>query len=456
MAGSPVTLTWSATNATSCTATGGWTGARSASGTEASGNLAQATTFTLACTGAGGNATAQVTINVTHPLPVVTVTATPVAIAAGASTQIEWSVTNATACTASGGWTGARATQGTETSAVLNANAAFTLTCTGPGGSANGSSTVRVLHPVSASLFARPSAAEVGDISRLSWLSENADNCEASGAWSGAQPDTGTQLTTPLPAGLSTFTLVCSNALGSATSTVSIDTRAEVKLRKFQFVEQSTATHSSEGLLPIPGEPLVGARMAQAVLKGPVATASFEVENVEGSLLSAATLTLHPATEETQAYFEGPITVPAVSFSIRVRGTRTDGAAFEIPDTRVYEPAMLRLGFSSIGAELLSGVATPVELVVENPNSVAVNVVVLCGGEAPLTVDPIRADVSVPPAGSAPLIFNVTPTPPIQLVQATPKLTCTAMGLDEPAVGSLNTASIVLAVDDVISAEVTP
>src|SRR5688500_4404384 len=61
MAGSPVTLTWSTSNATSCTVTGGWTGARSASGTEASGNLAQATIFTLACTGAGGNATAQVT-----------------------------------------------------------------------------------------------------------------------------------------------------------------------------------------------------------------------------------------------------------------------------------------------------------------------------------------------------------------------------------------------------------
>lgn len=229
-----------------------------------------------------------------------------------------------------------------------------------------------------------------------------------------------------------------------------------MKLRKFQFVEQSTATHSSEALLPIAGEPLVGTRTAQAVLKGPVATASFEIEDVEGALLSAATLTLHPATEETQAYLEGPITVPPVSFSIRVRGTRTDGTAFEIPDSRVYEPAMLRLGFSTVGAELLSGMATPVQVVVENPNSVAMNVVVLCGGEAPLTVDPIRADVSVPATSSAPLTFNVTPTPPVPLVQATPKLTCTAMGLDEPAVGSLNTASIVLAVDDVISAEVTP
>jgi hypothetical protein len=63
---SPVTLSWTATNATSCTASGGnWTGSKTASsGTEAV-VLAATTTFTLTCTGTGGVTAQSVSVTAT-------------------------------------------------------------------------------------------------------------------------------------------------------------------------------------------------------------------------------------------------------------------------------------------------------------------------------------------------------------------------------------------------------
>ncbi len=65
LTGQPATLTWSSTNASSCTASNGWTGSKAASGTETLPALAATTTFTLACTGTGGTATQNATVTVT-------------------------------------------------------------------------------------------------------------------------------------------------------------------------------------------------------------------------------------------------------------------------------------------------------------------------------------------------------------------------------------------------------
>ena len=62
--GGAVDLTWSSQSATSCQASGGWTGARAISGTERTGTFSVATTFTLACTGAGGTTTQSVQVRI--------------------------------------------------------------------------------------------------------------------------------------------------------------------------------------------------------------------------------------------------------------------------------------------------------------------------------------------------------------------------------------------------------
>ena len=62
--GESPTLTWSATGATGCTASGGWAGNLATSGSRSTGALTSSTTFTLECTGPGGSATRQVTVAV--------------------------------------------------------------------------------------------------------------------------------------------------------------------------------------------------------------------------------------------------------------------------------------------------------------------------------------------------------------------------------------------------------
>ncbi len=73
-AGSPATLTWSSTNATSCMASGSWSGTEPASGTQSVTPAANGSyTYALACSGAGGTVTASAVLSAS--LVAVTVTA---------------------------------------------------------------------------------------------------------------------------------------------------------------------------------------------------------------------------------------------------------------------------------------------------------------------------------------------------------------------------------------------
>jgi hypothetical protein len=147
ISGGSTTFAWSSTNATACTASNGWSGAEATSGTQALNNLTATTTYTLTCTGAGGSANQSVTVTVTAaplPVPTVSISASPTSVTSGGSATLAWSSTNATACTASNGWSGAEATSGTQAINNLTTTTTYTLTCTGVGGSANQSVTVTV------------------------------------------------------------------------------------------------------------------------------------------------------------------------------------------------------------------------------------------------------------------------------------------------------------------------
>jgi hypothetical protein len=65
--GGSSTLSWSSTNATSCNASGGWSGSRPLNGSAATPALTASTTFTLTCTGSGGSASQSATVTVTSP-----------------------------------------------------------------------------------------------------------------------------------------------------------------------------------------------------------------------------------------------------------------------------------------------------------------------------------------------------------------------------------------------------
>ena len=146
ISGGTSTLSWTSTNATSCTASGAWSGTQATSGSQSTGNLTTTATYSLTCTGAGGSTSQSATVTVTasSALPTVTIAASPSSIISASSSTLSWSSTNATSCTASGAWSGAKATSGSESTGILTANATYTLTCTGAGSSASQSATVTV------------------------------------------------------------------------------------------------------------------------------------------------------------------------------------------------------------------------------------------------------------------------------------------------------------------------
>jgi hypothetical protein len=138
------TLTWSSTNATACSAAGAWSGTKAVSGSQGTAALSASASYQLTCTGAGGSATHTANVAVTNAAPTVNLAASPGTVQTGANTTLTWSSTNATSCTASGGWLGSRATSGSSTTGALNTTTTYALACTGAGGTANKTATVTV------------------------------------------------------------------------------------------------------------------------------------------------------------------------------------------------------------------------------------------------------------------------------------------------------------------------
>jgi hypothetical protein len=190
--GTATTLTWSTTDAASCTASGGWTGNRGISGTQLQATIMVATAYTLTCTGPGGvgAATANVTV---APKPTVTITATPSMVASGGSVTLNWTSTNAVSCNASNGWTGARGTSGSQLQAPISTATAYTLTCIGPGGTGAATANVSIAPAPTVTITAAPTSVVSGGSTTLTWSSTNATSCQASGSWSGSRPTSGSE-----------------------------------------------------------------------------------------------------------------------------------------------------------------------------------------------------------------------------------------------------------------------
>jgi hypothetical protein len=153
--GGSASLNWSSANAASCEASGAWSGQKAVSGSASTGPLTASSTYTLRCTGTGGatSASATVTVSASGQPPTVTLSATPGSTTTGGRVSLSWTSTDATSCTASGGWTGSKPTTGTEQSNSLSNTTQFILDCTGAGGTARDSVIVDVTPVASGAVF---------------------------------------------------------------------------------------------------------------------------------------------------------------------------------------------------------------------------------------------------------------------------------------------------------------
>jgi len=147
--GDSVTLTWSSSNADSCSASGGWSGEKATSGSQSVGPLQQDTSFTLSCTGAGGGGLRQVTVQVDNGNGVsVSLSANPSQVPVNGSSTLAWTSANATSCVAAGGWSGSQALSGSFVTAGLTENTNYQMTCDGPSGNAVSMVMVEVLDKI--------------------------------------------------------------------------------------------------------------------------------------------------------------------------------------------------------------------------------------------------------------------------------------------------------------------
>jgi endo-1,3(4)-beta-glucanase len=135
--GESITLNWSSANANSCSASGDWSGTKSANGNETLQLASVKTyTFTLTCSGASGttNAVSSVSIEVNAiPNPTIdSFSSSAQSVSVNESITLSWSTSNTTECSADGDWTGSKELDGTETLELTSVKTyTFDLTCTG-------------------------------------------------------------------------------------------------------------------------------------------------------------------------------------------------------------------------------------------------------------------------------------------------------------------------------------
>lgn len=223
--GTSTTLAWTTTNATSCTASGEWSGTKGTSGNYETDDLYGTKKYTLSCSGPGGSITKTVEVTVGSPVPVPTVSFTVAAspIPYNTGTTLQWSSQNADSCVATGDWTGDKPLSGNESTGNLTANKFYSLTCVGDGGAVRRDIFLVVEAPVLPLPTLNFQAFRLGYfVIFINWSSQNTTACTASGYWTGSKPVSGSEVISDpdyLPRNL---TLTCDGPGGSVSHTLTV------------------------------------------------------------------------------------------------------------------------------------------------------------------------------------------------------------------------------------------
>jgi hypothetical protein len=181
------------------------------------------------------------------PPPYISLQANPNTFTSDRSTVVTWTSTGATSCTASGVWSGAQATSGSQTVSTKQVgNPTLTLTCTGAGGDALVTEILYVNSPPTLTMSVSPSTINAGESANLVWNGTDTDStCTASGDWSGSQSFVGKQSVTQSSAGTYVYTLTCTSTAGD--ETVAASTTLVVKDTATNSASESTGGTSHGG-----------------------------------------------------------------------------------------------------------------------------------------------------------------------------------------------------------------
>ena len=329
------TLTWSSANASSCSASGGWTGSQNTSGMKTINALTADTSFSLSCNGPGGSVNDTVSVTVTAPPPALSFSASPTTIVQNGTTTLTWNSSDATGCTASGDWSGPKAVSGSQLVPNLAIDSQFNLVCNGPGGSVNDTVSVTVTAPPPALSFsASPTTIVQNGTTTLTWNSSDATGCTASGDWSGPKAVSGSQLVPNLAID-SQFNLVCNGPGGSVNDTAVV-TVNDTGMPALSLPANIVVNIASGNSVAITDPQIV------SFLAGATAT-----DDVDGSVL---------VTNNAPGSFPVGVTIVTFSFTDVAGNTASDTATVTVSDTglpTVTAPPDLALSVAS-GSNILA------------------------------------------------------------------------------------------------------
>jgi hypothetical protein len=219
-------LKWKATDATSCIASGNWSGEQKLSGSLTTSALTSDQTYTLTCTGPNGEAEETVTVEVVAA-PIVTLELDQEVIAPGESVGISWDVSDAQSCKASGSpFTGDKDINGGAESLenLTKGNKIFKLTCKGGGGTTTVEARLTVIAKPTLTFSASADEVAEGASARITWKSTDALTCVAGGDWSGDRGVSGSYETGALSSN-KTYSLACQGLNGQISKALVISVR---------------------------------------------------------------------------------------------------------------------------------------------------------------------------------------------------------------------------------------
>jgi hypothetical protein len=230
-------ITWSTQHATSCSASGGdagWSANSGTSGSYSSPALAATASYTLACTGPGGNNSKTITVTVVPPPSIASFTASPASVPVGGTSTLTWSEGTGASC-AVAGLPGASPL----TTRPISQTTTYTLTCTSVGGSASASATVTAVPPPSIGSFTvSPATVAPGGSATLTWSEGTGASCAVAGLPGVSPLNTGPINKT------TTYTLKCTSVGGSASASLTVTVSAPPKINYFTAQPSSIDPHS--------------------------------------------------------------------------------------------------------------------------------------------------------------------------------------------------------------------
>ena len=221
LAGESATLSWTSTDATSASISPAIglvevDGSRTISPTET-------TTYTITATGPGGSATDSVTVTV-YQLPTVSISASPGAIVLGEPTTLSWTSTNADSVSIDQGIGGV----GTNGSMIISPieTTTYTITATGPGGSATDSVTVTVYTSIpEVNISASPKTISQGGVATLTWTSSNTSSAFIDQGIGEVSLNGSIEVS---PLATTTYTIMVTGPLGAASAKTNIMVSGDV------------------------------------------------------------------------------------------------------------------------------------------------------------------------------------------------------------------------------------